>query len=85
MTRDQEILNNYKVFCENLDTLKAQHGFGKFALLQKQKVIDVFDTENDAFKAGRALAGKTIFSIQELTKAKNHLGIFSARIHSSCQ
>lgn len=85
MTRDQEVLNNYNVFCENLDTLIAQHGFGKFALLQNQKVIDVFDTEKDAFKAGRALAQKDVFSVQELTKAKNNLGIFSARIHSSCQ
>jgi CRISPR/Cas system CMR-associated protein Cmr5 small subunit len=77
--RDIKIKENYDVFCNNLDSLIETHGFGKFVLILDRKIIDVFDTQKDAFKAGRMIANEGVFSVQEITKSLINLGIYSCK------
>lgn len=72
----QEVERNFQAFRERLPELLKDHA-NKFALMRAGKVIDFFDTSNDAFVAGTHLYEDGRFSIQEVTNQPVDLGYLS--------
>jgi hypothetical protein len=76
--RDSEIQKNYDVFKTWLPSLIIKHGYGKYALIRQQKLINVFDTKEDALKAAELKFDDGLFSIQEITDIAINLGFYSS-------
>ena len=74
-----ESKENFKFFNKNKDKFLQDGRVGKFALLKDKKVIQWFDTFNDAIETGKRQFGEGEFSVQELKKIDNiaNLGFFS--------
>lgn len=76
----EEVKRNYAEFQKMLPELIASNP-GKFALMRGGKVIEFFDSANDAFLAGRKLYADGIFSVQEIADKPVDLGFFSHAFH----
>ncbi len=75
-TREQEIRKNYEAFKRMLPSLAVSHP-GKFALMRGGEIVEIFDTANDAYRAGMKLFEDGLFSVQEITEAPVDLGFYS--------
>jgi len=69
----KEVDDNYVFFKENVQEWKKNY-FGKFALLHERKIIDFFDSENDAVKVGMKDYGEGCFSVQQIDDKVIDLG-----------
>jgi len=71
--QQKEVDANYKAFCELLPELMLSHA-GKHALLHNRKVVEIFDTSNDAFKAAQLYLKDGHFSVQKISNEVAKLG-----------
>ena len=61
-----EVNANYEAFKEQLpELLSGGHG-GKFALMKDRKIQGFFDTDKDAWAAGKLLYKEDVFSVQQV-------------------
>ncbi len=60
-----EVSANFKYFQSHLPELKKMH-LNEFALLHKEKIIEFFESENDAIKIGMRDYGEGCFSVQQV-------------------
>lgn len=74
--QQQEVDRNYEAFKKLLPDL-LESDPGRTALMRDGKVIACFDTDRDAIEAGRKIFEDRRFSIQEITRRRIDLGIFS--------
>ena len=51
MAAESPLAKELRTFAEHKDELLAKHQ-GKFVLIKGDRLLDVFDTENDAYKEG---------------------------------
>ncbi len=83
MQDDQELQRevdlNYKAFQELLPTMLPEN-LGKFCLMRRGEIIDVFDTAGDAYVAGSRIYPDALFSLQEVRDAPIDLGYYSHAI-----
>lgn len=49
----EQLEKNYSYFRSNLPSIILKFGKGRFVLIKDQKVVESFDTETDAIKAGQ--------------------------------
>ena len=70
---NQEVTDNYQFFKTQLVSLMKNHA-GKYALLHKQKIIEFFDSENDAIKVGIKDYSEGCFSVQQVDNKMIDLG-----------
>lgn len=75
-TQQEEVDRNYEAFKKMLPDL-LESDPGRTALMRDGKVIACFDTDRDAIEAGRKFFEDRRFSIQEITRRRIDLGIFS--------
>ena len=75
-TQQEEVDRNYEAFKKLLPDLLESNP-GRTALMRDRKVIACFDTDRDAIEAGRIFYEDRRFSIQEITRRRIDLGIFS--------
>ena len=74
-----EIDKNYEYFKTILPKLLIDNR-GKFALLRKQELVDIFDTELDALRAGKIFKD-SMYSVQEIKdELISQLGFFSTNL-----
>lgn len=76
--RDSEIKKNFAAFKGWLPSLLLKYGYGKYALIRNQQLIDIFDTKEDAIKAAELKFDDGLFSVQEITDVALNLGFYSA-------
>ena len=74
--QQEEVDRNYEAFKKMLPDLLESNP-GRTALMRHGKVIACFDTDRDAIEAGRIFYEDRRFSIQEITRRRIDLGIFS--------
>ena len=74
-----EVDKNYEAFQEVLPDLLQRHP-GKFAVMRHQKVMDTFDSVEDAARFAVAEYPDNLFSVQEITDATADQGFFSNAI-----
>ena len=74
--QQQEVDANYEVFKARLDELLGERP-GQFALMKDRKVVEFFDTREDAVKAGKMLFDDGIFSAHEISDEVVDLGVYS--------
>src|SRR5208282_2231732 len=72
-SRKDEVERNFAVFNNELPNLLQTHP-GKFALMHNEEIIECMDTFGDALRLGRRLYPDGIFSVQEITTKRMHLG-----------
>ncbi|MGU9952080.1 MAG: hypothetical protein ACNYPH_07295 [Gammaproteobacteria bacterium WSBS_2016_MAG_OTU1] len=65
--QQREVDANYEAFKQQLPKLLSGQYAGKHALIKNQKMVDFFDTSNDAFYAGVERFKDGIFSVQKVT------------------
>ena len=80
--QQNEVDKNYEAFSQKI---KEEGGIdssliGKFALMKGEKIIDYFNTWEDAYKAGEIAYKDKLFSIQEITRDSINLGYYSYAI-----
>ena len=63
--QQQEVDANYEAFQKKETDLLGRHA-GKFALMKDREVIEFFDTDRDAWAAGKLRYGDDVFSVQEV-------------------
>ena len=68
-----EVDANFEYFKSQLAKLKTTH-LKKFALLHERKIIDFFESENDAIKIGIKSYGEGRFSVQQVVDTRIDLG-----------
>ena len=73
---ETEIRANFEAFSKMLPTLLKTNA-GKYALLRKQKLVEVFDTPGDARKFAEAQFRDGLYSIQPISDVRIDLGYFS--------
>lgn len=73
---EQELINNYKAFQKLLPELEPTDA-GKFALMRKEKLIQIFDSPGDAMKFADEKYTDELYSIQQITSRAVELGYFS--------
>ena len=80
MTRkDQQLKDNYDFYKANLASIILEYGRDKFILMRNAKVIDSFDTELDAIKAGKLHYHDGLFSVQKAAEEDiAKLGFYSS-------
>ncbi len=61
--QQREVDANYEVFREKLPDLLGQHA-GKYALMKNREVVEFFDSDKDAWAAGKLLYKDDVFSVQ---------------------
>lgn len=71
-----EVDRNFDAFRSMLPDL-LQKAPGKYALLHRQDLIDVFENSVAAFIAGMERFGEDEFSVQEVTQQADNLGFYS--------
>lgn len=75
-TKEKAIAENYEAFERLLpELLKAAEG--KFALLRKRELVDVFETAGEAHAAGATRFDDGLFSVQKVKAGAISLGFFS--------
>jgi len=78
-----EVRANFKYFQSKFPELKKTHP-NEFALLHKKKIIEFFESENDAIKIGMKDYGEGHFSVQQVADTfidlgyQSHVPSFSA-------
>jgi len=77
-----EVDANFEAFKNELPLLLTSHP-GKYALLHKKKVINIFDTAGDAQKYAEAQYPDGLYSIQQIVGGLTDLGYFSHAMHIS--
>lgn len=76
--QQQEVDHNFEIFQKKLENNEiASDLFGKFALMKNGKIIDYFNTSEDANKAGNIAYDDKLFSIQEVSAKIVNLGYYS--------
>ena len=73
---DTEVDRNFDAFNTMLPEL-LQRAPGKYALLHRQKLIDLFDNPLSAFVEGARQFGENEYSVQEVTQQSDSLGFYS--------
>ncbi len=68
-----EVNANFKYFQSRLSELKKLHP-NEFALIHKKKIIEFFESENDAIKIGMKQYGEGRFSVQQVVDTPIDLG-----------
>ncbi|NKB50022.1 MAG: hypothetical protein GKS02_11760 [Alphaproteobacteria bacterium] len=79
--KERAIEQNYRAFKKLLPALIEQHP-DKFALMRDEVPIAFYDTARDAYIAGLDKFADGLFSVQEITARKIHLGWFSHAAHN---
>ena len=74
--QQEQVDKNYAAF-QQLEDEFFHRNHGRYALMRDQKVVDVFDSWQDARKAAILLYKDKLFSIQEVDKAPLDLGFYS--------
>lgn len=74
--QEKQVDMNYKAFCKELPKILEKYQ-GKHALMRDSKIVDYFDTFEDAYKSGLNQFSDSLFSIQQVTDVPVNLGIFS--------
>jgi len=64
--QEKEVHANYGVFKKHLPRLLKEHR-GKYILLRKGELLDMFDTRQDAYEEGSKRFPDFVFSVQEIT------------------
>jgi hypothetical protein len=70
-----EVEKNFAKFKEVLPTLTAH--YGKFALFRDGKLVEIYDTFEDALKTAQAFYVDGLYSIQKITNKPIDLGLRS--------
>ncbi|MFA5963852.1 MAG: hypothetical protein WC804_07530 [Sphingomonas sp.] len=73
---DTEVDRNFAAFQHMLPDL-LQKAPGKFVLLHKQRVIELFDNSVSAVVAGIQRFGEDEYSVQEVSDQPDNLGFYS--------
>jgi hypothetical protein len=73
---DSEVDRNYDAFVAELPRLLLNFQ-GKFALLHKQAVVDLFDSAVQAITEGCRKFGDGDYSVQQVIAEPEHLGFYS--------
>ena len=68
-----QVDENFHFFKTQLPELKNTH-LGEFALLHNKEIIDFFESENDAIKAGIKAYDEGNFSVQQVADSCIDLG-----------
>ena len=76
----KEVDQNFEVFRKELPNLASHHG--KYALMRHGKIINFYDTLQDAYSTGAAIYDDKIFSVQLVTNQPIDLGFLSHAVHS---
>ena len=80
--QQKQVDSNFKAFEKKIPELIKKHQ-GKFALMRDEKIIDFFDSWEDAHKTGcLKYPNDSKFSIQEVTTTTINLGFFSCALNS---
>jgi len=74
--QQREVERNYKAF-EQLGADFHQQNHGLYALMQSGKIIELFNTWEDAEKAGNLLYQAEPFSIQEVDNTPINMGAYA--------
>ena len=77
---EQELINNYKAFQKLLPELEPTDA-GKYALMRKGKLSQIFDSPGDAMKFAEEKYTDGLYSIQQITDRVVELGYFSHAVH----
>ena len=68
-----EVDANFAAFKKREPKLLARHT-GKFALMKNREVVEFFDSDKDAWAAGKLLYKDDVFSVQEIGARPIKLG-----------
>lgn len=74
--QQKQVDDNYEAF-QQLDDRFFEEHYGKCALMRDRKVVEVFDSWQDARKTAMLLYKDKFFSLQKVDKTPIDLGIFS--------
>ncbi|MEM7042180.1 MAG: hypothetical protein AAF543_05155 [Pseudomonadota bacterium] len=75
-----EIDKNYEAFKKRLPDLAKRHP-GKFALMRKEDIVQIFDSAGDARLYAEAQYKDGLWSIQQISDHILDLGFFSHAVH----
>ena len=75
----REVDANFQAFEEQLPELLKRYA-GKHALMKDCKVVEIFDTDLDAMRAGYRLFEDGIFSVQKISREIIDLGFVSHEV-----
>lgn len=78
--KEKEVKENAKFFFDNLEKGTYDKYIGKYALMKEKKVVEYYDTKDDARKTGNIMFKDGVFSIQKIEKQNIDLGYFSHAI-----
>lgn len=73
---DTEVDSNFAAFRAMLPSL-LQVSPGKYALLHRRELIELYDSSIDAFIEGAKRFGAGDYSVQEVTQEADNLGFYS--------
>ncbi|MGR3984658.1 MAG: hypothetical protein OD817_05305 [Gammaproteobacteria bacterium] len=74
--QQKQVDDNYAAF-QKLDDRFFEEHYGKYALMRDCKVVEVFDSWQDARKTAMLLYTDKHFSLQKVDKAPIDLGFYS--------
>ena len=77
----RQIENNYKAFTANLNEYVNVYA-NRYALMRDGKIIEFFNSYEDAWKTGNILYKDSLFSVQKVTKTPVDLGFYSRALHT---
>lgn len=75
-----EVDKNFQAFRAQLNEILTQH-LGQFAVMKNGKIIEYFDSFNDAFKYASGTFSDGLFSVQEVSGEVADLGFLSHAVH----
>lgn len=81
--QQKQVDENYAAFLQRLqDSEFYRQHYGKYALMHDRKIVDLFDSWDDAHKTAKLLYTKAneLFSIQKVDDAPVDLGFYSHAI-----
>lgn len=73
---DSEVDLNFDAFCAMLPDL-LQRAPGKYALLHRESLVELYDSSVAAFIEGARRFGDHMYSVQEVTQQSDNLGFYS--------
>ena len=77
--KKKQLEENYQYFKSHLPSIILEFGKNKFVLIKDQKIVESFDTESDAIKAGQIKFEDGLFSIQQTIEDDSiNLGFYSS-------
>ena len=74
--QQKEVDANFEAFEKMLPAIMQTHA-GKHALMKDCKVVEFFDTDLDAIRAGNKLFEDGVFSVQKVSREAVDLGFLS--------